>query len=196
MVSLRFLVVFMFIIWCTVICKAEVAGHETDDNMEEMAESWAQWAKDKFSEGFGMKPETKLKAQNIADEAGGGAAEFAKQAKEIMAGAAQMSKDKMSDIASGAGEYASDKAAQATGAAKEKAGDMSDKIKDGKDEAMNSASHRVEEAKHKADEAYGSAKDTMTHQAKVQYEAAKEKVSQATDEVAGKMKQAQGGGEL
>lgn len=93
-----FLPLLSIVVALALTCSAATA--EVDDVGDAHSESWAGWAKDKISEGLGLKSED---ASDAAIDAG-------KNAKDKVTDAAKNAKDKISDTAKRSSEKITDTA--------------------------------------------------------------------------------------
>ncbi|GMH24575.1 hypothetical protein Nepgr_026418 [Nepenthes gracilis] len=166
---------------------AKQSASDAIRDAEQNAESWTDWAINKFTEKWGSDGENAREAaQEILDRA---------------RDAASKTTDKMNSVASETSEYTSNKVGEAAkvanahlGHAKEYAAGKADEVvnmaSDAKDTVADSVSHEwgraedvLHQAKQRAADAIPTDRDGMARQAKDYYEAAKEKASQAAGDL-------------
>ncbi|KAG5573933.1 hypothetical protein H5410_063699 [Solanum commersonii] len=116
---------------CKEIHDEVVEQQISKENENSESSSWAGWAKDKISEGLGLK-------SNDNDDSS------VKHASDSTMDAAKNAKDKITGTASGTGQYVADKAGN---------------LKNAAEEAKNRAYQTAEEAKNKAYETAKTAKE-------------------------------------
>lgn len=121
---------------------------------KEKTKSFAGWAYDKITHGFGLKSQDhdeKPKATETVKSAASGASEYASQTASSA-----------NEKAKGAVEYGKDKAAGAYDEAKKQTNRATSSVGETVTNAKDKAADTFDQAKHKVGNAYDSAKKTMT----------------------------------
>ncbi|KAK1298802.1 hypothetical protein QJS10_CPB14g00005 [Acorus calamus] len=134
------------------------AKDKTTEAAKEASESWADWAKDKFTDNNAFDQWCELNGRGMGFRHDN-SREAANQMEDKAGDAASLAKQKFSDAV-----YGSADALGARGMT---------------DEGKNAAENGYKDAINGATHAYETARDTMTNQAKSAYESAKEKASEA-----------------
>ncbi|KAH0458885.1 hypothetical protein IEQ34_011699 [Dendrobium chrysotoxum] len=151
------------------------------DKENEASESWATWAKDKISEGLGIK-------HQHVDEAEEKAEEVARKTQE----AGHAAKDTTGGIASEVGEYTKEKTGDAKDSAKNAKDSISGKVKDSTARTASETKHQTgeateatkqttTEARNKAAEKASAVKDATIDKAKEAAAATKDKAAKAQE---------------
>lgn len=131
-----------------------------DDTAQDVhSESWAGWAKEKISEGLGLKAE---EAKDAAMHGSDATIDAAKNTKDKVTDTAKRSSEAAADAAKNAKDKISDTAKRSSEAAADAAKNTKDKVSDTARRSSEAAADAAKNAKDKITDTAKNTKDTAT----------------------------------